>query len=103
MTKAEELILEFHDLTNEINKTKSTSRGNCEEHENAHHDGNNCITLEYKEAMSANYLYGVELGDVCPTCSDVLDNAQERKKLNEKRGYVKNKMHALAKKLKAIK
>jgi len=98
MTKAEELIVEFHELSMNINKTIGQWYGDCELFKDSVMKIN-CIEHVYSEAKSDNYEYGIDLDDVCEVCRNVLDNAKDRSNLKIQRGYVKNKMHNLAKKL----
>ena len=97
MRKAEQLIIEFHKITQQIKQTNLNYFGQCEEVTESHYQ--NCITIAYEEAKADKYEYGVDLDCVCGVCKKVLDNAANRSKLKIKRGYVKNSMHALAKKL----
>ena len=107
MTESEKLILEFHVLTSEINDLRNENSekiGHCEdlrEDKDFPVCAITCIEQAFKDRKASSGIYGdVDFfHDLCPNCRIIINNSEERKKLNTQRGYVKNKIHNLAKRL----
>jgi hypothetical protein len=107
MTESEKLILEFYVLTSEINELKNENSekiGHCEdlrEDKDFPVCAITCIDQAFKDRKASSGIYGETdfFGDLCPNCRIIINNSEERKTLNAQRGYVKNKMHNLAKRL----
>jgi len=106
MSKAEDLIIEFHEQSKAINEYKKYSArlvGKCTNINESDYDAT-CITDVIKNNAiynSGGWIDWKTEEDVCDSCLKIIDNAEKRKALQVKRGYTKNKIHALAKKLNA--
>ena len=104
MTESEKLILEFHVLTSEINdlkKQNSERVGDCLDYREDK-DLPVCAITCLEEAFNirkSSLGFEGSFDDLCSNCESILMNCTERKHLNIQRGYVKNKMHNLAKRL----
>lgn len=103
-TPSEILIIEFSDLTKEINKLKRRNASiwrRCESYgEDRNGKALTCISEEFTNARE--YDHGLDFEECCTVCYEVIGNSEKRKKLSIQRGYTKNKIQNLAKRLKAV-
>lgn len=103
-TPSEILIIEFSDLTKEINKLKRRNASiwrSCESYgEDRNGKAITCISEEF--ACAREYNNALDFEECCTICYEVIGNSDKRKKLSIARGYTKNKIQNLSTRLKAV-
>jgi hypothetical protein len=102
--KAEELIIEFHELTCKKNKLKTRNSWlACERI--MEHTGSSCIgqlieQINFNDKRLSEAEFAEILSEsACPACVEVWQNKSQIKRYSKQIGSIKNKMHALAKRL----